>query len=369
MIPFRTCLVLLFGLAWPLPLAAAADADTLAAAMTGLAGAGDTLAAAEAAPDRLAPLARAVADYAGALAAVRSEVQAAGEEEDALAIDLDVRRLEIARLLAAMQAMSATTPEALHPQGPLAAARAAAMLQRVRPSMREQADDLARRVAGMRSARERQDAGRTALGAGLERLAAAEGVLEAAMTRAEPGPEEAADPAMAMLARDSASLTALAEALAKAPGAPPPPQGPAEALAWPVAGTVVQHFDERDAARVRRPGILVGTAPRALVTAPTDALVRYAGPFLEYGYVVVLEPAPETMLVLAGLARLQVRTGAAVRRGDLLGLMGGRPPDVEEYVMLPEAGTGADGGETLYIEVRHGRGPVDPEPLFVGQNG
>jgi septal ring factor EnvC (AmiA/AmiB activator) len=120
---------------------------------------------------------------------------------------------------------------------------------------------------------------------------------------------------------------------------------------------------------VRRPGLIVGTAPLALVTAPADGLVRYAGPFLEYGYVVVLEPDAETMVVLAGLARLQVATGATVRRGDLLGLMGGRPPDVEEYVMLPEAETGAGAGETLYIEVRRGKGPVDPEPLLVGQNG
>jgi len=33
----------------------------------------------------------------------------------------------------------------------------------------------------------------------------------------------------------------------------------------------------------------------------------------------------------------------------------------------PEQGTGP--GETLYIEIRQGRGPVDPEPLFQGDNG
>lgn len=366
--PTRTSLVLVFALAWPLPLAAAADADTVAAAAARLAAAGEALGTAEAAPDRLAPLARAVADYGAALAAVRTEVQAAGAEAEALAADLEVRRLEIARLVAAMQAMSAATPPALHPQGPLAAARAAAMMRRVSPAMRDQARELARHVAAMRSARERQDEGRNVLAAGLDRLAAAQRLLEEAMARAEPASAEA-DPALTMLARDSASLTALAEALAKAPGAPAPPPGPAEPLAWPVAGDVVGRFEEPDAARVRRPGIVVGTAPRALVTAPGDALVRYAGPFLEYGYVVVLEPEPETMLVLAGLARLQVRTGATVERGDLLGVMGGRPPDVEEYVMLPETWTGGGAGETLYIEVRHGRGPVDPEPLFVGQNG
>ena len=174
------------------------------------------------------------------------------------------------------------------------------------------------------------------------------------------------DPDLTMMARDSASLTALAAALAEQPGAPPPPEGPAEALAWPVAGTVLNHFDEPDAARVRRPGLVVGAPPLALVTAPADAVVRYAGPFLEYGYVVVLEPDSETMVVLAGLARLRVATGQRVLRGEFLGLMGGHAPDVEEYVMSPEADTGAGGGETLYIEVRHGRGPVDPEPLFAG---
>ena len=94
---------------------------------------------------------------------------------------------------------------------------------------------------------------------------------------------------------------------------------------------------------MRRPGLVVGAPPLSLVSAPADAIVRYAGPFLEYGYVVVLEPDSGTMVVLAGLARLQVGTGAAVRRGELLGLLGGRSLDVEEYVMLPDADTGAGG--------------------------
>ena len=100
-------------------------------------------------------------------------------------------------------------------------------------------------------------------------------------------------------------------------------------------------------------------------------MVRYAGPFLEYGYVVVLEPDPETMVVLAGpRAAAGADRRSAVTRGELLGLMGGRPPDVEEYVMSARGRDWrAAAAETLYIEVRHGKGPVDPEPLFVGQNG
>ena len=60
---------------------------------------------------------------------------------------------------------------------------------------------------------------------------------------------------------------------------------------------------------MRRPGVVLRAPPLSLVRAPADATVRYAGPFLEYGYVVVLEPGPETMVVLAGLAQLQARTG------------------------------------------------------------
>jgi septal ring factor EnvC (AmiA/AmiB activator) len=365
----RRSLLLLLALAWPLPSAAAADPAALAAATERLAEAGEALAAAQAGEAGLGPLAEAIARYGRALAALRADVQASAAREAALAQDLEARRVEVARLLAAMEAMSAAPGQALHPEGPLAAARAGAMIARLRPAMRAEAGALAAQVAEMRAARERHAEGRTALAAGLATLAGAQVALAEAMARAEPEPAEAADPSLTMLARDSASLGQLAAALAEVPGAPPPPPGTAEAMAWPVAGTVASHFNDPDAARVRRPGIVVATAPLALVTAPADALVRYAGPFLEYGYVVVLEPAADTMVVLAGLARLQVATGDAVGRGDLLGLMGGRPPDVEEYVMLPEAETGAGAGETLYIEVRHGKGPVDPEPLFVGQNG
>ena len=117
-----------------------------------------------------------------------------------------------------------------------------------------------------------------------------------------------------MIARDSATLTALAAALAKTGGAPPPPAARRPARPPALAGRgrrSSRHFNEPDAAGVRRPGLVRRAAPRSRSSrAPADAVVRYAGPFLEYGYVVVLEPDPATMLVLAGLGRLQVRTGA-----------------------------------------------------------
>jgi septal ring factor EnvC (AmiA/AmiB activator) len=131
---------------------------------------------------------------------------------------------------------------------------------------------------------------------------------------------------------------------------------------------VLRGFDEPDAAGVRRPGVLMAAPPLSLVRAPEDATVRYAGPFLDYGYVAVLEPAPGILVVLAGLAQLRVSSGDEVRRGEMLGLLGGRALALEEYVMLTE-GTDSGAAGTLYIEIRHGSRPVDPAPWFAGENG
>src|SRR5690606_36536784 len=97
--------------------------------------------------ERIAALGQAVADYEAALAAHRAEVLAAGERAETLAAGFASRRVEIGRLLAALEAMSRNAEDpgpSLHPQGPLAAARAQAMLARLTPALDAQADDLAR---------------------------------------------------------------------------------------------------------------------------------------------------------------------------------------------------------------------------------
>jgi septal ring factor EnvC (AmiA/AmiB activator) len=354
------------GLALAAPAFAGASdpAAALAAASVRVAEAGVALEAARAqGSGRVPALATAVEGYEMALAGLRTGVGVAAGRAEALALGLATGRDEIARLLATLAAASRTPSpaEGLHPQGPLAAARAAAMLERLEPALAAEAAELRAALAEVAAARKLGDRGRAELEAGLRTLAAAQGELAAAMAAAAPA-AAAPSPALAALARDSDSLTALAAALAGAGAAPA--AAPAEPMDWPVRGEVMRRFDEPDAAGARRPGLVLRAPPLAPVRAPADARVRYAGPFLEYGYVLVLEPAPGTMVVLAGLAQLQVRTGAPVRRGDIVGLLGGRPLGVEEYVMLPQAETGAGGGETLYIEVRQGRGPVDPAPLF-----
>jgi septal ring factor EnvC (AmiA/AmiB activator) len=349
------------------PVAAAGPGEPAGAAR--LARARAAAVAAPAAEDRVAALADAVEAYEAALEALREEVLAAAQRERGLRLGLVARREEITRLLAALQAVSRTRrAQGLHPLGPLAAARAGSMLASMRPGLQAEADALASSLAEIAAEERKQGQGMSALEDGLAGLDATRSELRQALAAKQPAPV-GPDAATAATVRESETLTALAAALVEGEAEGPAGGSPAVRLAWPVAGQVVLGFGERDAAGERRPGMVIAAPPQALVTAPVDGVVRYAGPFLDYGYVVALAPAPGTLVVLAGIAELHARSGARVRRGELLGLLGGRAPDADEYVMLTEAGTGAGAEVTLYVEIRHGTGPVDPEPWFTGEHG
>jgi murein DD-endopeptidase MepM/ murein hydrolase activator NlpD len=269
------------------------------------------------------------------------------------------------RLIVAMQAVArAETPRpGLHPDGPLEAARAGTLIAHAGPAMRAEATEVAALFAALDGAREVQRKGLSDIAAGLVSLEAARADLAARVPPLPPDP----DPALVALVRASDSLAALAAGLAG------PATEAAEAgegsLAWPVTGRILRGFNEPDGAGARRPGLTLGAPALSLVAAPAEGRVRYAGPFLDFGYVVVLEVPGGALVVMAGLAELNVATGGQIGRGDLLGRLGGRNLGVEEYVMLPHADTGAGALETLYIEVRQGRGPVDPEPWFGDGNG
>ena len=95
---------------------------------------------------------------------------------------------------------------------------------------------------------------------------------------------------------------------------------------------VLRRPDEADAAGVRRPGLTLATRPRALVTAPWPATIRYRGPLLDYGNVMILEPGGGYLLVLAGLDTVYGEVGEVVAAGAPLGLMGGAETATAEFL-------------------------------------
>lgn len=358
----------------PAATAAAGPAEAVAESSARLSGAVAALAAAPAAEDRVAALAAALAAQEAALAGLRDGVIGAEARERELMFDLQRRGPEISRLLLAMEALSRSAEPAsgLHPGGPLAAARASAMIGWLTPALRSEARTLGDRLAAIDAARALRAQGLDQLAAGLAEQTAARDALVAALAAADTDTQTDAPTAVpASLPREAQTLSDLADrlaALGAAPGALAASDEPL-ALRWPVTGQPLRGYGEADAAGVRRPGLLLQTAPLALVTAPAAAEVRYAGPFLDYGYVVVLQPRADVLIVLAGIATLETRTGARVGPGAPLGLLGGRPLDAQEYLMLGQSRTGETPGETLYIELRHGQGPVDPSTWFEDRNG
>jgi septal ring factor EnvC (AmiA/AmiB activator) len=136
------------------------------------------------------------------------------------------------------------------------------------------------------------------------------------------------------------------------------------ALPLPVAGRVLRRAGEADAAGIKRPGVLLATRPRALVSAPVAATIRYQGPLLDFGNVMILEPKSGLLMVFAGLDVVYGRTGEVIAEGAPLGLMGGKDAAIGEILTQVGDGTGSDLSQSLYLEVREDNEPVNPESWF-----
>jgi septal ring factor EnvC (AmiA/AmiB activator) len=245
------------------------------------------------------------------------------------------------------------------------------IVSEVTPAVAEEARALRGQLQELATLRALQDGALAQLTAALERAQDARSALSQAIADRRMLPENFTqdEAAMAELIDSVDSLDSLAALLAAdppeaAPDLPDFTQARGE-LPLPVLGTQLRAFGESDAAGVTRPGLVYATRPRALVTAPWPASVRYAGPLLDYGNVIILEPQGGYLLVLAGLGTLYVTAGALVTSDAPVGLMPGDPGAGSEELIMPETQTGGGGlTETLYIELREDGAPVDPADWF-----
>ena len=70
-------------------------------------------------------------------------------------------------------------------------------------------------------------------------------------------------------------------------------------------------------------GISIAARPAAQVTAPCDGWVVYAGPFRNYGQLLILNAGGGYHVVLAGMDRISVDVGQFVLTGEPVAVMGG----------------------------------------------
>lgn len=372
------CLAVMLVLAAPVLVAQGTDPSSDArAAAQALDEAAEALAEAEGARNRVKALTGVIRAYERGLEAMRGGMRRAALREEVLAAELRTREDEIAQLLGVLQVMGhAPVPVLmLHPSGPVGTARAGMILSEVAPALDEKALDLRARVQDIAVLRALQQSAANTLEEGLRGVQEARVRLSQAIAARGDLPRRfTEDPIQtALLVASAETLEGFASGLSdiavdEAAGSLPDIGPRKGSLPLPVEGVILHRAGEADAAGITRPGIVVATRPRALVTTPVPATLRYRGPLLDYGNVIILEPQAGLLMVFAGLDSVYGRVGEVLPGGSPVGLMGGAGDGSDLLAAVVPKAIGGDGGagreETLYIEVRQDNSPVDPLTWF-----
>ncbi len=361
-----------------MPLQAQSPAEAARTAMSQLEEATRKLDEAESARNRVRALTEAVRAFESGLAAMRDGLRAASIRETELRRVLDARDGEVTRLLAALSSLGTDAgPQSfVHPDGPIGAARAGLLMAAVTPALSDAAAGLRADVEEATALRQLQQDAANTLQSGLADLQTARTALSQAIADRTDLPRKfTEDPVRtAILIGATETLDGFAAGLSQITENETDLDLPAArarkgSLPLPVSGEVLRRAGETDAAGVTRPGVLIATRPRALVTTPTAATIRYRGPLLDYGLVTILEPEPDILFVLAGLDTVFGEIGQVLPEASPVGLMGG-PAGQSDDIQSPSGErTGEALSETLYIEVRSGDTPEDPLGWFTVDKG
>ena len=129
-------------------------------------------------------------------------------------------------------------------------------------------------------------------------------------------------------------------------------------IGLPVTGKIKRKFGTDDGNGAVMQGDMVATQSGAIVTAPADGNVLYAGPFRSYGQLLILNAGDGYHVVLAGMSRISVATGQSVLAGEPVGAM------AEARVASTSATKNLDATPELYVEFRKDGKPVDPTPWW-----
>ncbi|MGI3899700.1 MAG: murein hydrolase activator EnvC family protein [Janthinobacterium lividum] len=327
---------------------------------------------------------------------------------DAIKQSLQARRGSIAEILAVLQRMGLHPLPALlaSPDDVLRAIRTSMLLGAVVPEMRSAAEALASDLAehtrlrsaivGQRDALSgevvslaaersrltelvaaRQSAQTTAEGnldgesrrsAGLARQATdlkdlvARLEADVASARRAADAARAADEARRRAAEaDAASVDAKAAAGTRDPARLAPAMAFGDTrgqLTLPVAGRMIRSFGAADAYGGQEKGLSLETQPGALVTAPSDGWISFAGPYRSYGQLLIVNAGEGYYLVLAGMTRTDVVPGQFVLAGEPLGAMGDGSAKTASAIALGAA------QPVLYVEFRKDGTAIDPSPWW-----
>jgi septal ring factor EnvC (AmiA/AmiB activator) len=335
------------------------------------------------------------------VAAMETRLSDLREQEDSIRLSLSERRGVLAEVLGALQRMGLNPPPAIlvRPEDALSSVRSAILLGAVVPELRAETTILLADLkelsrVGETIAAERgrlvatiteQAEGRTRLSLLLdekkklqtgseqtlkdEQLRAAKlaskagnlkdliASLDAGMEAARKAAEDARLAEEARVKREAESAERAVPEDNRLTSAAPFPALHG-LLSLPVSGKKVLVFGHVDDAGVTAFGDTVRTQSGAIVTAPSDATVLYAGAFRSYGQLLILDAGGGYHVVLAGLGRISVSQGQTVLAGEPVGAMG------ETRIASVSPDDSVNAQPELYIEFRKDQKPVDPAPWW-----
>jgi len=298
---------------------------------------------------------------------VQQQARIAGlkAENDRLSAGFRNDRVVVTRLLAVLVRLQHDMPPALalRPDDALGAARGSMLIGASLPPVYARAAALARRIESLNQTRTELDrnlkeavATEQSLGAARLELAS---LVETKQRQADAagGTYAGLKTRLDAIARQAADFEALLNHIAKLRGdagsgaglvTVEAPSGGGFAallskgsLRSPVVGTLLPPGSGSG------PGATYATLAGALVSAPADGKVLFAGPYHKSGQVLILEITSGYDLVLAGLGQVTVRANDELLAGEPVGVM---PGD-----------SGVSNGR-LYFELRRDGKGLDPAP-------
>lgn len=282
----------------------------------------------------------------------------------------DIRRDEFGMVLAALQRIARQPAEMLlaMPTSPTDTHRTAMLLASLTPELDRRAREIADDIAVLVGLKQDITAQERAQVAALETLTAERAASAAATVRKRDllagvrHEDDALAAEQERLAGEAGDLRELLDALSRsADGVPTQITAGAavvEALAatsfsaqqgsltLPVAGTIATQFGEILPTGGDSEGIVIQTAPGSRVVTPYDGRVVYAGPFRDYGHLLIIDHGEGYHTVLAGLARADVVLGQLLLAGEPVGVMSSQDA----------------ASARLYVELRRKGAPINPLP-------
>ncbi len=325
------------------------------------------------AKNRVKALTQTITSFERGLSVMRDSLRSITSQKRTVQERMNQQEVAYSQLLGVLLSIDKSPVQAqiIHPDGPLTTARSSMLVADILPSIQNKLGVLRNDMTELGYLIDLQKQVVADLETGLKSLQTARTDLSRAIADRTDLPrrftEDPARTAILIAASDTLDLFASGLemiALNEVETSLPSISDRMGTLPLPVSGRVVRYYNEPDAAGIARPGIIVATNEKAIVTTPTAATIRYVGPLLDYGLVSMIEPQKGTLFILAGLGETFGTMGQVLPAGSPIGMMGGNSQTIETILEQTDKGTGAVRTETLYIEVRQDKEPQDPLSWF-----